>query len=44
MASSIMNMTAAGLDWMSVAFDAPLAKAVVFGVHVDGVCALDFIS
>lgn len=36
MASSIMNLTAAGLDWMSAAFDAPMARAVVFGVHIDG--------
>ncbi|XP_038974616.1 long chain base biosynthesis protein 1b-like [Phoenix dactylifera] len=36
MASAVMNVTAMVLDWMSVAFDAPLARAVVFGVHIDG--------
>lgn len=36
MASAVMNMTTAALDWVSVAFDAPLARAVVFGVHIDG--------
>lgn len=36
MASAVMNVTTAALDWVSVAFDAPLARAVVFGVHIDG--------
>ncbi|XP_010934071.1 long chain base biosynthesis protein 1b [Elaeis guineensis] len=36
MASAVMNVTATVLDWMSAAFDAPLARAVVFGVHIDG--------
>lgn len=31
-----MNMTVAGLGWMSTAFEAPMARAVVFGVHIDG--------
>ncbi|URD97064.1 Serine palmitoyltransferase [Musa troglodytarum] len=36
MALAAMNMTMAALDWISVAFDAPLARAVIFGVHIDG--------
>ncbi|KAG0472587.1 hypothetical protein HPP92_014444 [Vanilla planifolia] len=36
MASGVMNVTTAALDWLSAAFDAPLARAVVFGVHIDG--------
>lgn len=37
MATAVMNMTTAALDWVSIAFDAPLARAVVFGVHIDGI-------
>ncbi|KAJ0964225.1 hypothetical protein J5N97_029347 [Dioscorea zingiberensis] len=36
MASAVMNTTSAALGWFSSAFDAPLARAVVFGVHIDG--------
>lgn len=36
MASSAMLVTTAALDWISAAFDAPLARAVIFGVHIDG--------
>lgn len=36
MASSAMLATTAALDWVSAAFDAPLARAVVFGIHIDG--------
>ncbi|ONK55048.1 uncharacterized protein A4U43_UnF8210 [Asparagus officinalis] len=36
MDSSVMNMTAAGLDWVSAKINAPMARAVVFGVHIDG--------
>lgn len=36
MASSAMLVTTAALDWVSAAFDAPLARAVVFGIHIDG--------
>lgn len=36
MASAVMNATTAALDWLSSSFDAPLARAVIFGVHVDG--------
>ncbi|PKA62843.1 Long chain base biosynthesis protein 1a [Apostasia shenzhenica] len=36
MASGVLNRTAAALDWVSAAFDAPLARAVVFGIHIDG--------
>ncbi|XP_068652268.1 long chain base biosynthesis protein 1b-like [Aristolochia californica] len=36
MASAVMNTTISALDWLVVAFDAPLARAVVFGVHIDG--------
>ncbi|ONK59236.1 uncharacterized protein A4U43_C08F4380 [Asparagus officinalis] len=36
MDSGVMNMTAAGLDWVSAKINAPMARAVVFGVHIDG--------
>ncbi|MQL79892.1 hypothetical protein Taro_012341 [Colocasia esculenta] len=36
MASAVMNVTTVALDWLSSAFDAPLARAVIFGVHIDG--------
>ncbi|CAA6673557.1 unnamed protein product [Spirodela intermedia] len=36
MASAVMNATTVALDWLSSSFDAPLARAVIFGVHVDG--------
>ncbi|KAG6517010.1 hypothetical protein ZIOFF_020387 [Zingiber officinale] len=36
MASAIVNATTAVVEWASMAFDAPFADAVVFGVHVDG--------
>ncbi|XP_073009466.1 long chain base biosynthesis protein 1b [Typha latifolia] len=36
MASAFMNMTTTTLAWVSSAFDAPLARAVVFGVLIDG--------
>lgn len=40
MASAVVNMTTAALDWIAVAFDAPLAGAVVFGVRIDGIFVL----
>ncbi|XP_020115014.1 long chain base biosynthesis protein 1b-like [Ananas comosus] len=36
MVSPVAGMTTKALDWFSIAFDAPLARAVVFGVHIDG--------
>ncbi|KAJ3679812.1 hypothetical protein LUZ60_016090 [Juncus effusus] len=36
MASGLMNITANAMDWVSSAFDAPFAKAVLFGVPIDG--------
>nr|CAD1821436.1 unnamed protein product [Ananas comosus var. bracteatus] len=36
MVSAVAGMTTKALDWFSIAFDAPLARAVVFGVHIDG--------
>lgn len=36
MTSDVMNATTAALDWVSAAFDAPLARAVVFGIHNKG--------
>lgn len=36
MASVIKNATAAAMDWISLAFEAPFGGAVVFGVHIDG--------
>ena len=32
----VVNATAAVLARVSAAFNAPLARAVVFGVHIDG--------
>ncbi|KAL5993353.1 serine palmitoyltransferase component [Asimina triloba] len=36
MASSVMIIANTTLDWLAVAFDAPLARAVVFGVQIGG--------
>jgi serine palmitoyltransferase len=36
MALPIVNATAAVLARVSAAFNAPFARAVVFGVHIDG--------
>lgn len=36
MALPVVNATAAVLARVSAAFNAPLARAVVFGVHIDG--------
>uniref|UniRef100_A0A8R7Q4M7 Uncharacterized protein n=1 Tax=Triticum urartu TaxID=4572 RepID=A0A8R7Q4M7_TRIUA len=36
MALPIVNATTAALARVSAAFNAPLARAVVFGVHIDG--------
>jgi serine palmitoyltransferase len=46
MALPIVNATAAVLARVSAAFNGPLARAVVFGVHIDGspsffVCSQD---
>ncbi|KAL6644736.1 hypothetical protein ACP70R_016344 [Stipagrostis hirtigluma subsp. patula] len=35
MALPVVNATAAVLARVSAAFNAPLARAVVFGVHID---------
>ena len=34
--SSVMNLVNTTLDWMTLAFDAPFARAVVFGVPISG--------
>ena len=36
MALPVVNATAAALARFTAAFNAPLARAVVFGVHIDG--------
>jgi len=36
MALPVVNATAAVLARVSAAFNAPLARTVVFGVHIDG--------
>jgi hypothetical protein len=36
MALPVVNATAAALARVSVAFNTPYARAVVFGVHIDG--------
>jgi serine palmitoyltransferase len=36
MALPVVNATAAVLAHVSAAFNSPLARAVVFGVHIDG--------
>ncbi|XP_039128989.1 long chain base biosynthesis protein 1b-like [Dioscorea cayenensis subsp. rotundata] len=41
MSSAVMNMTSLALGWFSSSFDAPLARAVVFGVHIDGHLVLE---
>ncbi|XP_042477145.1 long chain base biosynthesis protein 1b [Macadamia integrifolia] len=33
---SVISVLTNALDWVKVTFDAPLARAVVFGVHIDG--------
>ncbi|KAF8413413.1 hypothetical protein HHK36_001395 [Tetracentron sinense] len=35
-ASAVMNIMNTALYWLTVAFDAPYARAVVFGVHISG--------
>ncbi|KAK1326081.1 Long chain base biosynthesis protein 1b [Acorus calamus] len=36
MASAVMNMTSGAWDWVSGGLNVPFARAVVFGVHIDG--------
>ena len=36
MASVAMDMLKAASDWLTFAFDAPFARAVVFGVNIGG--------